>query len=209
MTALDAKRFPTAAPYLERLPRGVDSYVECEVKASILRDLIESRPLGEADLAALPPAVARLVRELPPVSAWVPEVHALIAMLAVRDRSFAAGERGLLDYEQWTYERNIHLLGRPLYRALFLFLSPDRLLRGAQVRWSMFRRGSSVELVERKEGLIRLETSHPPFLHEATMARGMAGALRAAVELAGGRDATVEVLEVRERGSLYEIRYGR
>ena len=97
--------FPSVRAYLERLPFGIDSHPECEVKASVLRDALASRAL-DSDLDALPAPVRELVRSLPPVSAWIREVHALVAMLAIRDRYFAPGPAGLEEYEVWTRQRN-------------------------------------------------------------------------------------------------------
>ncbi|MCZ7677693.1 MAG: hypothetical protein M5U28_02505 [Sandaracinaceae bacterium] len=158
---MDPERFPSAAAYLARLPEGLASHPQCVVKASVLRDVADARPLGPDDLAALPGPVAQLVREPPPVSSWVPEVHALVAMIAIRDRHFAPGEIGLSAYEEWTYERNKKLLARPLYRALFLLLSPERLLRNVGNRWAMFRRGSRLELVERSASSATVRLSFP------------------------------------------------
>jgi hypothetical protein len=87
--------------YLERLPLGVDSHPECEVKASVLRDVLATRSLGDV-LDALPVPVRELVTDPPPINAWIREVHALVAMLAIRDRHFAPGAAGLEEYEKWT-----------------------------------------------------------------------------------------------------------
>ncbi len=204
---MDHDRFPITAAYLERLPDGIRSHPQCLVKASVLRDVVDSRPLVTADLESLPAEVVQLVREPHPVSSWIPEVHALVVMLAVRDRHFAAGEEGSRTYEDWTYRRNRRLLARPLYRALFLLLSPDRLVRGVGRRWSMFRRGSSIEVVSREPGRVELEMISPPFLYEETVGRGLMGALRAATELAGGRAVEVELRSIEERSIRYELRW--
>lgn len=205
--SLDASRFPNTARYLERLPAGLGSHPQCVVKASVLHNVLDARPLHAEDLAALPAPVLALANEPPPVSAWISEVHAIVLMLAIRDRHFAPGAPGLEAYEQWTYERNRRLLARPLYRAVFLLLSPDRLLRGVERRWSVFRRGSTLELLSRGEGTARLRTIYPSFLAEETVACGLRGALRAAVELAGGRNASVEVISVEETETLFDVHW--
>ncbi len=204
---MDHDRFPTAAAYVARLPDGLASHPECVVKASVLRDVVDARPLDRDDLDALPPEVAPLISEPPPVSAWVPEVHALVAMIAVRDRHFAPGEVGLAAYEAWTYERNRKLLARPLYRALFLVLTPERLLARVETRWAMFRRGSTLELVGSAPGRAELRMSYPSHLVEHTTARGLRGALRAATELAGGRDVAVEIVSIEEREAHFVARF--
>lgn len=207
MRVIDPRSFPTTARYLERLPAGLRSHPQCLVKASVLRDVLDARPLSLEDMSALPEEVHDLAKAPPPVSAWVSEVHSIVLMLAIRDRHFAAGEAGHEAYEQWTYERNRRLLARPLYRAVFLLLSPERLLRGAERRWGVFRRGSTLELVSREEGVARMRTVYPSFLAEETVAHGLRGALRAATELAGGRDASVDLVSVGERETLFDVRW--
>lgn len=206
-TVLDPDRFPVTARFLERLPAGVHSHPQCLVKASVLRDVVDSKPLAPADLECLPQEVVQLVVEPRPLSAWIPEVHALTAMLAVRDLHFAPGTVGLKAYERWTRERNRRLLGRPLYRALFLLLSPTRLLRGVGRRWSMFRQGSTLEMLSQEPGKASLQVVYPSFLFDDTVARGLTGALVAATELAGGREAEVEIQSVAEQRTKFEIRW--
>ena len=199
-------RVPTLASYLARLPRGVESYPEVTVKASVYRDALESLSLDEC-LGDLPGAVAELVRHPLPVTAWVPEVHSLAILIAIRDRHFATTAAGLDSYEAWVFERNSRLLKRPLYRALFLLVSPERLLSGVERRWSAFRRGTSARLVEKAVGLAEIEISHPPHLYDRCVERGMCGAFRAAASAAGARDVHADVVSSTERVTRCRIRW--
>ncbi|MGE0789106.1 MAG: hypothetical protein AB7S26_25765 [Sandaracinaceae bacterium] len=204
---MDEERFPRAAAYLARLPDGVRSYPACQVKASVLREVLSSRLLTDEDVRALPEPMARLVLDPPPVSTWMPEVIAVAVMNAIRDRAFPAGSGGLQKYRAWTYDRNRRLLAKPHYRALFLLLSPEWLLRGSERRWGMFRRGSSAQLTRIDAGDLQLRTSYPPYLHDETMAIGLAAAFQAIIELAGGHDAVVDVREVGETSTEFSLRY--
>jgi len=172
--------------YLASLPRGVESYPEAQVKASVYRDGLDSFDLAR-EVEGLPEPVAELILDPLPVTAWVPEVHSLSVLLALRDRLFEPGPEGLDRYEHWVFERNLRLLRRPLYRALFLLISPERLLSGVERRWSAFRRGTSARVVASGPGFAEIVISHPPKLYDQTVHRGLAGALRAAAAAAGAR----------------------
>lgn len=191
-------KLPSLSSYLERLPRGLDSYPDVVVKASVYRDSLASLSLDDC-LGVLPDELRELVTHPLPVTAWVPEVRSLSILIAVRDRHFPQTEAGVDAYEEWVFERNYRLLRRPLYRALFMLLSPERLISGVERRWSAFRRGTSLRVVERSEGRADLAITHPENLFDHTVRRGMCGAFRAASVAAGARDVTAEVVDVAER----------
>jgi hypothetical protein len=173
----------SVASYLETLPDGERSYPECQVKASVLRSSLDERPFGRD--VPLPPALRALVDHPPPVSVFIPEVLFNCTMLAVHEVHFPPPlDAGYLD---WVYERNVRLLKAPLYRALFLVLSPERLLVGLEKRWASFRRGSELRLVRQEPRDIELHILTPPHLYPTLVAQGMMQALRAALTCAGGR----------------------
>ncbi len=166
-----------------------------------------SRPLDDADLAALPTRVGELARNLPPVSAWIPEVVVMTYMIALRDVHFPP-PGGDAAYARWTYDRNRRLLGGRLYRALFLLVSPERLFNHVGGRSGRIRRGSTLELVEHRLGYAKLQTHYPSFLHDESLALGMRAAFRAAAELAGAKWIEMEPPLVEERATTFELRYG-
>ncbi len=200
------ERFPTVTSYLARLPRGIASYPDVTVKASVYRDALDSLALDDC-LDDLPAELGELVRHRLPVTAWLPEVHSLAMLIAIRDRHFAPTAAGLDSYEAWVFERNVRLLSRPLYRALFLLLNPERLLSGVERRWSAFRRGTAARLVERSGGAAEVEISHPPNLYDACVGRGMCGAFRAAATAAGGRNVRADVVASTELLTRCRIRW--
>ncbi len=190
--------------YFQRLPLGIESYPDCRVKASVVRDAIASRPLDDVS-GDLPPELESLVAEPPPVTAWVPEVHAVALMIAIRERHFGPGALGLEDLEQWTLERNRRLLTRPLYRPLFILLSPERLLKGLERRWSAFRRGTRLRVREAHGGGAELALQHPAHLYDEVTLRAMAGAFRAAGIAAGARHARAEIIDQNPREVRWNI----
>ncbi len=178
---------PSVTSYLSRLPLGADSYPECMVKASLIHNAMASRPLG--DDVPLPTAVRTLLAHLPPVSMWVPEVYFNILMLAILDVHF--GTRDLIGYRDWVYTQNRKLFQTPLYRAVFLVVSPDRLLYGMEKRWESFRKGSMLRTRQQGPREVELHLTAPPSLYASVHVIGMSEALRAGIDAAGGKRSRV------------------
>ena len=197
---MDELRFPRAAQYVGSLPAGLDSYPHCEVKGSVLRQLIDSSPVPFPD-QGLTPALARLV-QLPPLpSDWISEVHFNALMLAHED---------LIDpavFRQWVYDRNRQLLSSSLYRILFLVVSPDRLIAGMTHRWRAFRRGTELETVERTKNSVLVELRHPPYLYEVHALTNLTTAITAAIDAAGGQNTQVRLVLQRPESARLSIRW--
>lgn len=187
--------------YLSRLPQGADSYPACSVKASLIHNAMASRPLGRD--VELPTAVRRLLDHLPPVSMWVPEVHFNILMLAILDVHF--GTRDLVGYRDWVYTQNRKLFQTPLYRAVFLVISPDRLLYGMEKRWESFRKGSTLRYAQLGPREVELHLTAPPSLYASLHVQGMSEALRAGVDAAGGKRSRVAGELLSETEVLYRL----
>lgn len=179
---------PTVTRYLDALPRGVDSYPDCTVKASVVRNAIEAHPLGPE--VPLVPALRALVDHPPPVSVWIPEVHLNAVSLAILDVHFSGTM--LEAYRDAIYEQNCRLFGTALYRALFFVLSPERLFNGLQKRWGSFRRGTEARLVQRSQGAAEVRVDVPAHLTPEPSAQAMAQALRAGLDCAGAKRTRVE-----------------
>lgn len=186
---------PNMQRWLERLPGGIDAHPQCMVKSAPFRDAVESKPL-DGVIEQLPAPVAELVRYPPPVSAWIPETHALCALIATLDAHFSSDPAGREAYEQWVYDRNRRLLLKPLYRALFLLLTPDRLLRGMESRWAAFRKGTNLVLLEHEGSHAKARVEFPYHLYDDTVILGMTAAFRAAVEAAGARHTQIRCLSL-------------
>lgn len=184
---------PSVARYLALLPEGLASFPEAQAKGAILREVIDDR-LYRIEPASLPRELAALYRDPPTVSQWCPEVHFNALVLAVHDQYFA-GADGEAAFDRWAYDRNRRMLDKPLYRILFSVASPSHLLHGVKRRWSAFRRGTElrVDSLDGTEGWLSL--THPPHLVTDLEARGLAGALRAALELSGGRNVTTRLVK--------------
>lgn len=178
---------PTVFEYLAALPRAEASHPECCVKASLIRNAIEAKPLG-AEIE-LPPGVRALVDAPPPVSVWVPEVHFNVVMHAIRDAHFG-GRRD--EFLSWVYTQNRQLLSTTLYRAIFLVLSPERLLVNMEKRWASLRCGTTLSHRRLAAKDLALEVRTPAHLYSTPVAEGMATAIRAAIDSAGAQRSSVE-----------------
>jgi hypothetical protein len=196
----------TVAAYLARLPDGLASYSECTAKASLLRDMVETRPL-DPDAPTLLEDLRPWIRDPPPVSSWMPEVAFVASALTIYDVHF--GGHDLAGFEQWIVAFNTALFRKPLYRVLFALMAPERLVVGATKRWSAFHRGTSLALLERGvcSSLVRVE--FPPHLYDRVMLHGLTAGLRAAVLVAGGREATTTLETADATSAEYWIRWRR
>ncbi|MEW5847403.1 MAG: hypothetical protein AB2A00_01270 [Myxococcota bacterium] len=169
--------------FLRDLPRGMDSYPQCEQKGAVLRTFMAEKPL-DAYVDQVPAEVARLVREPPPVSSWVPEVHATALYLAMMDLCFS-GEQEFVDFAHAT---NRKLLDGPIYWAVFRLVGAERVVTGAASRWGQMHKGTT--LTARMDGSrsSTLVLEFPVGLVPPVLARCYMTGMAAAVEVAGGKD---------------------
>jgi hypothetical protein len=195
-------RYPTAHAYLARLPGGVEAYPECRAKASLLRDMGDSRPIDAAP-GDLPRALTDLLDAPPPVSSWIPEVLFNAAALAMYDQHF--GGTDIAGFEQWVCDFNRKLFAKPLYRILFALVSPRRLLTLAASRWHAFHRGSTLTVSEPDRNVVHLSLQFPEALFAEPMLRAFGGAWRAAVLTAGAHQARSDVLSTTTRRADYAV----
>jgi hypothetical protein len=177
--------YPSAEAYLARLPAGIDSYPACQAKGSLLRLILEAHSLEPPD-GSLPGSVIQMIKAPPPVSSWISEVAFTSALLAVYDDAF--GGTDLDGFDAWVYGLNVELFTKPLYRILFAFIAPQRLVGMATSRWSAFHRGSTLSLIGRgpRRAVVRLE--FPPDLFGPQSIRTVSAGIRAAILTSGASE---------------------
>jgi hypothetical protein len=195
---------PCVAQYLDRLPAGLDSYPECIAKASLLRDVVQSRPI-DPDGDYVPEGLRALLRTPPPVSSWIPEVAFVTSRMIVYGRDF--GGTDIAGYAEWIHAVNTALLRHSLYRVLFAFTAPERLLIGTAKRWSAFHRGTQLVIMEHTPDSALVRIDFPPHLFSPEMLHGFTAGLRAAVTVAGGRDVETELAAIAQTRGEYWIRW--
>jgi hypothetical protein len=198
--------FPGLESYLERLPRGLDSYPEVCVKGAFVRRMLGQAPRPLREGMGLPPVLEQLVVRMPGPNDWVPVAHQCGLALCVYDLNFA-NNGGLAAYGAWTIEVQRRLLGSALYRILFAVMSPERLLVGATHRWSAFNRGMNLEAITSSNGRGAFRLKRPPHLLPALSLVGYGASFRAGLELCGAMDIVVQRHDESPSSTLYEYQW--
>ena len=87
------------------------------------------------------------------MSAWVPEVHAMVIYLQVRDLFFDDDDAYVRDAR----ERNRKLLAGPLYRMVLSLLSAERIYKTSRRVFNLMHRGTD----------LTVDVSHTPWVWKA------------------------------------------
>ncbi len=169
--------------YLDEVPDGIDSYKQCAVKASVTRAFYEG--FGKPSLDdAVPAAVRELALHPPPVSVSVPEIVAHTLYLAMGDALGLSDEQ----FVARSREVNKSLIAGPMYRVLFTFISPGRLLRNAASRWEAFHRGTSLSVERIEDGRCRILMHTPAHATTELLSTMHATAFDVALVAAGAKN---------------------
>jgi hypothetical protein len=186
LSAVDARRYPKAAEYLSRLPDGLDSHPQCQVKGSILASMLGSTPVPFVR-EGLPAPLVALLDEPPLPNAWVSEVS-FNALLMAHEEQLAPDV-----LSAWVEARNRRLMRSPLYAVLFRLVGPERILSGSANRWRAFRRGTELRVVAQAKGSATVQIDSPFRLYTASIVDNITKAWGAACEVAGARNFVGEV----------------
>ncbi|MGC4119752.1 MAG: hypothetical protein QM765_35300 [Myxococcales bacterium] len=154
--------------YIAGLPKGLESYPECQAKGTIVRSFVlDAVPEATLQAAALPEPVATLLRTPPLNSVWVPEVQFFACMLAVRDLLGFADDAA---WKRWFQERNQQALTNPVLRLVMNFTSAEMLLSLGGTFWSTTHRGSKLSVVEKASHGATFALEYPHNLVDAQVA---------------------------------------
>jgi hypothetical protein len=197
--------FPTATAYLDRLPHRADSYPETLVKGTVVRSALED-PKYRPRHDGLPDVVQKLVLDPPLPGSWVPEVHFQALMASIYDTHFATAG-GIEALEAWTCERNRVIFRSTLYRVLFLVVSPERVFAGAGKRWSIFHRGSEVDVLDVGQRRASVRLTYPAGIMLDVCVHSYGGAFRAALAAAHAKLGTITCEIESETSTRYEARW--
>lgn len=182
-----ALQTPSVESYLASLPRGLSSYPECTHKGEPLGVWLQRSPTrGLARL--VPGPVAALLDRDRPTPAWVPDVHANVLYLAMRQAHFADDSAFLAHARAC----NQAVLETPMNRVLFWAAAPRAILRAAGLRWGSLHRGSTIDVRVGQDSSATVVLSFPRGLFPELVLRGNATGFAVALENAGARD--VEIL---------------
>lgn len=175
--------------YLAALPHGLDSHPQCLMKGSVVRVLLARLPDSRM-IDALPAPLRQLIEYPPLPTAWVREVHASAMVVYLAHAAYGSEEALVAQ----AYRDHFALLDSAAYRILFRFVGAHRLLGQVASRWSLFHQGTELSVLEKARphegGSVRLKC--PPHHVPAVLAKCYATAFRAAIEIAGARNASIE-----------------
>lgn len=181
----------TVENYLARLPGGIQAYPECNQKGDALSLWLRDSPTSGL-IERLPPEAAAVLGSVAHLPVWVPDVHASVLYLAIREVHFADDAAFLAHAKV----RNRALLDTPTNRILFWVVSPKDLLRAAGLRWGSFHRGSTLTVRIRGDSSAEFELGFPPHLLPEIVLLGNGTGIAAALEGAGARDVVIEMTDV-------------
>jgi hypothetical protein len=199
MDEVDAERFPLVAAYLARLPEGIRSYPDAKIRGGLIHSILTAYPLVAR--GALPDVVCDWVDSPPLTSEWVPQVVARVLLRAYFDEVFKTREA----YLGWAYDAQKKTLSGPLYRVLFLGISPDRLVRMAASRYAHFHVGLTMQITQQGPGTAEAELTYPSLLCDAFDHQATTEGLRAGLELAGAKDVRGGAKSSSETNALIEL----
>lgn len=199
---MDRTRFPATAAYLDGMPLGADSFPEHLAKASLYRTALKDCPLT-VERGALPDPVVDLIERPVPVSEWIPEARQRAILHAILDDHFR-GDRDR--FRRWVYDQNRALFASPLYRILMIVVSPKVVVRGVETRWGTFHKGIAVKAYPGENGG-DLVMTFPVGLVDEIDCFGHAESFRAAIDAAGARDGTVEVVDRKSTEARFRIHW--
>lgn len=195
-----ASRFPRLDGYLRKLPDGVASYPDAQIKASLYRAALAARPLDDV-ARDLPEPVADLILAPRLMSSWTPSVPALAVFLAIFDRY----EFDEVRFRLWSEHMQTALFGSALYRALLSVLSPTQLLTGVRKRWGTFHRGTEIAMRETSDFSVEVTLTHPPNLYARPNLIGIAGGLVAAGKLSRAKAVSVRLALMTSTEARFDI----
>lgn len=203
-SAIDAQAFPRTAHYLDLLPDGLESYPECQTKASVLQAAKAGYGLT-VEPGQLPAPIIDVLDHPPPKNAWIPQVLNNAAQFAIADRYFPTDAA----YLDWAYRNNVRLAQSPMYKVLTRVASPKAFLRGANVKWRIVHRGQSLDIDVLDDHHARAHIRHPPHLHLEIGHRNFATAFEAILKAANAKDVSARVERSSPTGADLDLRWAQ
>ncbi len=200
---LDAQRFRRTAAYLEKLPDGILSYPECQLKSDIHEEV--GREFPQLLQGGGLPVILKQYLTGQHTEKWFPEAAGNALMLSIRDVCFSTDAAFL----KWSCDYIGRLFQRPLYRILMNVFSTSLVVMGASKRWSTFHRGTQLkpEPLKKRDGrcYVTGEFSYPPHLYNDLIMDHMGSVYKAALLANRAEDIEIVVDSVGETKSRMSI----
>jgi hypothetical protein len=178
--------YPRVAAYIDQLPDGLDSHPACQAKVSIHRVVYT---FAQRPLHGLPPVLQAHLDDSVPAEKWIPQCHTLALIIAIVEARQLAPE----DEAKWIRSAASLLFSTPMYKLLMWAISPRLMIKGADIRWSAFFRGSSLRSTLFGEREAELELHAPVGLFDETLACIFTDVLRSALTYAEYDSSTAQL----------------
>jgi hypothetical protein len=195
-------RLARTEAYLSALPGGLSAHPECQAKGVLVRNLAAEEAYAAA-AAALPDPYRRMIEDPPMGSEWVPEVHYQALLYAVADATGQDDDALLAGVRP----RDRRMFETPAYRILMATPSPAALLRGADVRWANWHRGSTLDVEGIADDGVRLAIRFPRALFDGLQLRVIAESFLAALDLTGAASPSAEIREAGPALVRYRVKW--
>jgi hypothetical protein len=176
--------------YLASLPGGVSAYPECTAKGVLVRTLVAEEAYAGLG-PKLPHPFRRMIEEQPIGSEWIPEVHYQALVYALADACGQEDDAILASVRA----RDRRMFESPTYRLLMMASSPGALLRGIELRWGNWHRGSTLELEGIADDGVRLALHFPRGLFDGIHLRVYAESFLAALDVSQAKSPRVEIFD--------------
>ncbi|MEO6953429.1 MAG: hypothetical protein ABI321_16630 [Polyangia bacterium] len=154
---------------------------------------------------ALPTVVRELAQHPPPVSVSVPEIVVNTLHLALGDALGYSEEQ----FIERAREVSRSVISGPLYRVLFTFISPERLLKNAASRWEAFHRGTSLSVDLIEDTRCRILMHAPPHASTELLSAMKATGFEVALVAAGAKNLKASVKQVTSEVARFEATWTR
>ncbi len=204
---LDPQQFPRACAYLSRLPAGIDSYPECQVRVDGRHNLV--RDFAELAGTTGMPSPVRAFLEGEVRETWMPEVISVTALSMARDALLADDDA----LRAWAFRDATDVFEAPLNKVLMKLLSPTLVVMGAAKRWNHWRVGSTLtaEPVRQHQG--RHETEmvlrYPENLYDQISLVQFGQVFVAATVASQGKNPRLELEPITSSSARFLVSWGR
>jgi hypothetical protein len=178
--------YPRLAAYVDQLPEGLDSHPECQAKVSIHRIIYN---FAQQPLQGLPAVLQAYLDDSAPAEKWMPQCHTLALIVAIVEARQLPPE----EEAKWIRSAASLLFSTPMYKLLMWAISPRLMIRGADIRWSAFFRGTSLQPTIIGDREAELELRAPLGMFDETLARIFTDVLRSALTYAEYDSSTAQL----------------
>jgi len=179
-------RYRLMQRYLDGLPAAENAYPQCSMKAAFVNLTRERTPFVATP--DMPDWLKAFIDARWPATEWVPLVQCNAWVLAMIDGLWGGSvER----YLRFNYETNLDYAKSPMFKLLYMMISPGFLMRHVPLAFRRGIRGPGFTVLRSEPGLATVQIAFPHGLYDEVIAQGWTAAFRAMLEATGTNDVQV------------------